>query len=257
MQGEPISLPTDIFGTEKVYTLRSRIAEAWGKDSNYIQILSQHFELEAEESLSAALGKVHCTTPISLTVIVAQCCAVERRVLRELEMSRGSEYCSHPYQAAKRGFSQVLRMLSERRADLNATHGSVYPKSVACHAAEHGHTEVLRVLGELRADLSVTNANTVTPAHFAAGHGHAEMIRLLAEHRADLSAGDAMKDSPAHVAADNGHVEALRLLIEFRADISKANRFGQTPAQVATGRAQGVLAKFLVPSCSRLSFSIC
>jgi ankyrin repeat protein len=106
--------------------------------------------------------------------------------------------------------------------DVNAQ-GEKYGRTALHLAAMNGHLEIVKLLLEHGADV---NAKTkegygYTALHSAASNGHLEIVKLLLEHGADVNAKTKYGGYTAlHSATMNGHLEIVKLLLEHGADVN-------------------------------------
>jgi ankyrin repeat protein len=80
----------------------------------------------------------------------------------------------------KMGTKQVVQMLLDHKADVNATDG-YYFRTTALHlAAENGHEAVVHVLLNHKADANVTGGcSGKTALHRAAENGHEAVVQHM------------------------------------------------------------------------------
>jgi ankyrin repeat protein len=91
-------------------------------------------------------------------------------------------------------------------------------------AAEGGFTDFIRALLERKADVNAndqTMRRRGTPLHVAVASGHSVVVRLLIEGRADVNSVSQLQDPPLHTACDNGHLLIASLLIDAKADVNQ------------------------------------
>ncbi|MDA1191724.1 MAG: ankyrin repeat domain-containing protein, partial [Candidatus Poribacteria bacterium] len=115
------------------------------------------------------------------------------------------------------------------------------------HAARRGHTEIVRLLFERGAKTNVVrsaNSPGWSAFYWATGYGaKSEVVRLFLDHGADVNATAthhaATNDTPLHNAARYGHDEVIRLLIQAGGNLharrgdGDARTDGYTPLHVA------------------------
>ncbi|CAK9115057.1 unnamed protein product [Durusdinium trenchii] len=134
--------------------------------------------------------------------------------------------------AAERGHLEVVRLLLEAGADLNAA--TQCGHTVLMFAAQNGHPDVVRVLLEAGADPKAATQDWATALMFAAQNGHPDVVRLLLEAGADPNAATRCGHTVLMFAAQNGHLEVARVLLEVGADPNAAMQDGATALMDAT-----------------------
>ena len=133
--------------------------------------------------------------------------------------------------AAVLGRHEVVRMLLERGADVNARNR--WQETPLHDAAWQGHDEVVGVLLEKGADIHARDQWQETPLHDAAWQGHDEVVGVLLERGADIHARDQWQETPLHGAARNGREQVVGLLLGGGADIGARNSKGRTALDIA------------------------
>ena len=124
-------------------------------------------------------------------------------------------------------------VMPKNKPDMNAD--SYSDSDTPLHdAACNGHTEVVKILPEKKADVNARKRtdDAGTPLHTAAWNGHLEVVKMLLEKKADVNARkqsdgatplftadvnaslDDGGDTPLHTAAWNGHLEVVKILLE-------------------------------------------
>ena len=113
--------------------------------------------------------------------------------------------------------ARAVRNLVSAAADVNAVnaHSGKTPLGLA---AEFGHAEVVRLLVELQADLNATP--DAPPAVAAAFEGHADVVKVLAELRADVHGGDYAGNTPIFFAVRYEYPELARVLLAADLDVN-------------------------------------
>ena len=104
-------------------------------------------------------------------------------------------------------------------------------------AAERGHLEVVRLLLDAGADMEALATDewceVYQPLHQAAAQGHLEVVRLFIESRAEVDAKAPGGWRPLHEAIYHEHVEVVRLLIHAAADTLARDDYGRDPHALA------------------------
>lgn len=129
------------------------------------------------------------------------------------------------HEVALLGRLPVLRLLLERRADVDAKEGSgIRPLH---EAAAGGHAEVVEELLWRRADVQMPSLRRsaslnpgAPPLHAAAAAGHLQAVRLLLNARAAADARDAENCGALFVAAEEGWAPLVTELLHWGASIS-------------------------------------
>lgn len=82
-------------------------------------------------------------------------------------------------------------------------------------AANHGHFDLVRVLTERQANLEASESSSQrTPLSQAASNGHQAVVGFLVDRRANLEAKDAGGRTPLSWAVMNEHLDTIELLLE-------------------------------------------
>ena len=150
------------------------------------------------------------------------------------------------HHAANSGAAELMKMLIEAEADLEATDifgarpldlaadkghllacrvllysGSQIEKQGGGGSALHygiHHVKIVRLLLEYGAQIQATEENLASPLHVAAEGGHLHTLALLLERNADKEAVDVEGRTALHCASIHGHMSAVRLLLNEKAD---------------------------------------
>ena len=130
---------------------------------------------------------------------------------------------------------EVVRMLIERGADVNANANRFSPLMAASF---RGDPETVELLIEAGADPTARNQFGYSPLHGASFNGSANITKLLLSHGVDPNV-DVNGFTPAMWASVHGKKESLGMLLDAGADVNaQQNEFGTTPLLWAatTGR---------------------
>ena len=104
-------------------------------------------------------------------------------------------------------------------------------------AARNGRTEVVKLLLDNRADVNARrHTGGVTPLYVAAQDGHTEVVKLLLDHKAEVNT--CCNDdgaTPLYIADQNGHRQVVQLLLDYNADwnASRTDEGTLTPSVTA------------------------
>ena len=191
-------------------------------------------------SADANAANRYGVTPLSLAAANAN--AALAQVLLNAGARASSEILMT---AARSGNADIVRMLAERGADVNARESS-RGETALMWAAASNRPEAARVLIERGADVNA-RSNTLdfpkdrfglegvvtilprghwTPLMYAAREGSLEAARVLADAKTDLNAADPDNTTALVLAIMNGHFDTAALLVEKGADPNIADTAG-------------------------------
>ncbi|MFH2000610.1 MAG: CHAT domain-containing protein [Planctomycetota bacterium] len=143
--------------------------------------------------------------------------------------------------AVKEGHLNVVKMLAEAGADLNAKADDKWGDTALHIAANYDRREILKYLIDAGADVNGKAKDGTTPLFHACGvsdlidnepyksKGLVEIARLLLEHHADANVKNNNGNTPMHCAAWKGLVDVTGVLWGFGARNDVTNNQGQTP----------------------------
>ncbi|KAJ7658333.1 hypothetical protein DFH06DRAFT_1472942 [Mycena polygramma] len=129
----------------------------------------------------------------------------------------GGKYGSALQGAASRGHMDVIRILVEKGADVNAASGSALQS-----AALRNHMEIVCFLLQHGANVNAAGGEYGSALLCAVREGHADIVRVLLEKGADVNAVDCEGDSALQVAAWGDHVDVVCVLLDKGADVDAA-----------------------------------
>jgi len=167
--------------------------------------------------------------------------------------------------AASRGDTETLKLLIERKVDINVEAG-ILGQTPLKLAVEGGHSECVRMLIDAGADVCrqdhcdnspLTSASVVgstdiaamliaagadvnardihgaTALHYAVQRKNSALVQLLIDKGANVNSTDRHHNSPLHRAASEGNLEAARMLLARGADVTLKMDEGLTALQEA------------------------
>jgi ankyrin repeat protein len=124
------------------------------------------------------------------------------------------------HMAARRGNNEMVRMLLEAKASVNAKDKMRW---AALHnAAVNGHTETVEILLAAHADPGGTTdeAGLFTPLHLAANGGHTFTIeKVLEADESIITAQDQSGQTALHIATAKGHIRTVERLLRTEEDV--------------------------------------
>eukprot|EP00438_Fugacium_kawagutii_P014801 Skav228790 [mRNA] locus=scaffold589:715744:719207:- [translate_table: standard] len=151
--------------------------------------------------------------------------------------------------AASSGHMEVVGLLLEARADIEAT-TSVEGLSALHCAAREGHVDVLKFL--LRAgaakDAPMLDGEGATALHIGAQNGQLEVVQVLLEANADVNKATVSGATAVIFGAEGGHLEVVQFLVEAGAASDATycvGRFIQGPIDCAAQNGHLPVVKFL------------
>lgn len=155
------------------------------------------------------------------------------------------------HSAAAAGCPQFVTLLLEFGANPNAVDGGGHtPLYSACNATEgreDERAEVVRLLAESGADVNANHGvKRCAPLHMAARRGSVSVANVLLEYGADIEARDSDGDTPLRRAINCGKPEAAAFLLSRGAELHSKGSGGLEAWQAArTARMKQVLQDYL------------
>ncbi|XP_042353075.1 ankyrin repeat and SOCS box protein 10 isoform X2 [Plectropomus leopardus] len=160
------------------------------------------------------------------------------KVLRLWSLSYEQELTTPIHITASRGFTDCLRLLLQRGANVDLAPGGNTALHESCENAEPECTKLLLIHG--------ANANAVTedgfmPLHLCTQPESLECAKYLLQYGAAINGRTLDEDdTPLHVAARNGLPEHTELYLRYGAAVDKQNNEGLTPLNSACSQPQEV-----------------
>ncbi|XP_078480709.1 LOW QUALITY PROTEIN: ankyrin repeat and SOCS box protein 10-like [Lampetra planeri] len=140
---------------------------------------------------------------------------------------------------ATRGFTECLKLLLQRGADVDLSPAGVTALHESCENCEPECTKLLLIHG--------ANANAVSeedgrmPLHMCSHPESLQCAKYLLEYGAAINGRTQDEDdTPLHVAAQNGLLEHTELYLRYGAAVDKENSEGLTPFNAACAQPQEV-----------------
>ena len=156
--------------------------------------------------------------------------------------------------ASRRGHLEVVKLLLQRGADVNALDNA--NKTAAELALENDHADVAESIAEYKSDMNPRNRIPPTTLdtddfgqygtsedgkdlseaslHTASKEGDTDVVKLLLERGADINSLGRSINSPLMAAASEGKADVVRLLIERGAKVDLRDREGWTALILAS-----------------------
>ena len=149
-----------------------------------------------------------------------------------------------PLIAASRGNIEAMRLLIDRKADVNARNAAGGTALMA--AAQTGRPQAVRLLLEKGADPNVRTKRNETALADAATAGNEETVKLLLDRGAEVNVQDIRGYSPLLYAAGSDAMPAgvVKMLLAKGAD-SNAKGDGETARMLAAKRGDSEVARVL------------
>jgi ankyrin repeat protein len=152
--------------------------------------------------------------------------------------------------AVGRGYSDIVRLLLAKRADLewrDAVGTTALHQAVQLHAKD-----IATLLLDHGADVNVGTTNGSTALMIAAQNGDLAMLKSLLERGADINAVNQSGITALMSAAGGGHMDSARLLLEQGAKLHQADRDGNTPLICAATAGSLEMVRFLLDQGAKI-----
>ena len=131
------------------------------------------------------------------------------------------------YLAAKKGYDEVIKLLLQNGANVNAMGNQGW---TALHVASaNGHLTATHVLLDHHADTNVQDDHGKTPLHCALKNGHLRIALSLVERTGDKDIRDDRNMTPLHIASEKGYLEVVLALLEHDVNASARDERNKTP----------------------------
>lgn len=167
-----------------------------------------------------------------------------RREICDLLLSRGAELELHDAAAVGK-LDIVKRIVESDPARAKSFSPDGFP--VVALAAVFGHFDVVRYLTDRGADInaSATNGSGYNALTGAVASGHAEIVKWLLQNAANPNHRYGAGYSPLLTAAANGHLEIVKLLLAHGTDFHAITNDGRSALTLATERNHPTVVDFL------------
>jgi len=139
------------------------------------------------------------------------------------------------HKAAQNGHVQVVQMLLDKKADIEAK-GGEYECSPLYAAAKENKLETFKLLLERGADKETRQKDDRPIIGQAARTDNKDMVILLLEKGANINGADCDNDTALHIVSMNAQFDMAKLLVERKADTKAKNNKGKTPLALAAGK---------------------
>jgi ankyrin repeat protein len=152
---------------------------------------------------------------------------------------RGSPGQTALYMASSRGYTDVVRSLIDRGADVNAEcddwddDGDQVRFTALLVASQNDRLDVARLLLEQGADSNYKDNFGMSALHLALEHPYSDLTRLLLDHGASPNAVDIWDGTPLHDASCRGQIAVTMLLLGYGANVDARDEDGWTPLHFA------------------------
>ncbi|KAK9443465.1 NACHT and Ankyrin domain protein [Metarhizium brunneum] len=146
--------------------------------------------------------------------------------------------------ASQRGFKEIVELLLEKSADINARESD--GSTALMTATMNRHDTVMELLLAKNADINAKNIHGRTALCMAAGLGDEVVVKMLLEHKADVNAKDLCGKTALLIAAELGEEAIVKILLEHKANVNAQDKHGNTALLVATFAANYTLMQLLL-----------
>ncbi|KAM9792054.1 ankyrin repeat and SOCS box protein 10 isoform 1-T1 [Syngnathus typhle] len=137
---------------------------------------------------------------------------------------------------AGRGFTECLKLLLQRGANVDLAPGGITALHESCVRCE---PECIRLLLVHGADANAVSDDGHMPLHLCSNPESFECAKHLLQYGAAINARTADEDdTPLHVAARNGLTDHVELYLRYGASADKKNHEGLTPLNAACSQPQ-------------------
>jgi ankyrin repeat protein len=144
-------------------------------------------------------------------------------------------------EAVEKNRAALVELLLRRGARTETNGGSALYQ-----AALAGNLEILKLLLDKGANVNAQLGGGETILHVMATNGRAAIVKLLLENHANIEARDRFGLTPLMVTAQNDQVEAARQLLDAGAQIEARDTHGETAMHLAAHRASTAVLSVLL-----------
>jgi len=142
------------------------------------------------------------------------------------------------YVASSRGYTEVVRSLIDRGADLNVECGDSDEwhsvKWTPLHvASNNGRLEVARLLLGHGTGVNYRDNRGKSALHIATRHASNDLVQLLLDHGANPYALDNVGKTALHDASSDGWVTIVKSLLEYGVNVDAQSKLKRTPLYYA------------------------
>jgi ankyrin repeat protein len=132
--------------------------------------------------------------------------------------AQGGPYSNALQAASEGGYEQVVKLLLDKGADVNAQGG---PHSSALQAASvGGHEQIVKLLLNKGADVNAQGGYHGNALQAALAGGHEQIVKLLLNKGADVNAQGGNYGSALKAASVGGHKQIVKLLLDKGANVN-------------------------------------
>lgn len=157
----------------------------------------------------------------------------------------GGKYGTPLVAASTCGSEEIVTLLLDRGADVNAFSGLIYGH--ALHAASfHGYEPIVRLLIDRGANINDQRVGNDTALTGACERGHKSIVRFLLDNGADINLVGGGYGTALQVASERGHSSIVELLLSRGANVNiQGGHFGQA-LQAAASRGNESIVRLLL-----------
>ncbi|XP_068196988.1 ankyrin repeat and SOCS box protein 10 isoform X4 [Antennarius striatus] len=160
------------------------------------------------------------------------------RCLRIWSLNYEQELTTPLHITAGRGFTDCLKLLLQRGADVSLAPGGATALHESCESNQPESTKLLLMHG---ADPNVVSEDGLMPLHVCTSPDSIQCAKYLIQYGAAINGRSIDEDdTPLHVAARNGLPEHTELYLRYAAAVDKQNDEGLTPLNAACSQRQEV-----------------
>ena len=149
-------------------------------------------------------------------------------------------------EASTNGHENIVRLLLDKRADVNARSSGFYGNALEA-ASAGGHEHIAQLLIDAGAAVNAQSSGHYGNAlQTASACDHENIVRLLLDKGADVNARGGLYGSSLQVASDRGHENIVRLLLDRGADVNARNDRNDTALSEASVRGYENIVRLLL-----------
>ena len=147
---------------------------------------------------------------------------MKEHALSIIELNRSRKVGSNTYTflliAAEEGHDQLIQLLLDRGADVNAQ-GGKYGNALQA-VSYRGHDQVVQMLLDKGADVNAQGGYYGNALQAASKGGHNQVVQMLLDKGAEVNARGGWYDNALYAASVGGHDQVMQMLLEKGADVN-------------------------------------